>query len=365
MLVSKKEADEFGPEKVVQVYDPKLKYEAVLVIDNTALGPGKGGVRLVPDVTVEEVLGLARAMTWKNALADIPFGGAKSGIKANPKEIDKIAVMKSFAHALRNLIPSEYVAGPDMNTGEKEMDAIAEVLGEKAATGKSSKNGGLPHELGSTGFGVSKSVLVALEFANIKKEEAKIAIEGFGNVGTFTAKFLSEAGARIVAVSDSSGTVYNLNGLDVEKLIEIKQSTRKVTNYKEEGTKILPTAELFKLPVDVLLPGARPNAVNESNEKDVKAKIIVEAANIPMTIEIEKELEKRGILIVPDFVANAGGVISSAMEWEGKSEKEMFERVERTIIKNTKTVLENAKEESKSPRDVALEIAKEKVMAKM
>ncbi len=356
--------DEFGPEYIVNVYDPKTGMEGVLVIDNTARGPGKGGIRLVPDVGIHEVYRLARAMTWKNALAELPFGGAKAGIKADPKKIDKIKYMKAFAEKLRPLIPGKYIAGPDMNTGENEMKAFAESVGSlKASTGKPSSSGGLPHELGSTGFGVAKATLVGLDFYGWEEKKTKVAIEGFGNVGVFTARFLSEEDVKIVAVSDSKGTIYNEMGLDIKMLEKVKQKTGSIINYKPG--KVLKGEELFTLPVDVLLPGARPDVINDSNKDAIKAKMIVQAANIPIPEKIEFELEKKGIRMIPDFVANAGGVISSYVETINGSPEQMFKIVEEKIRKNTGLMLKLAKEKKMHAREAALEIAKERVLKAM
>ncbi|MFH1750185.1 MAG: Glu/Leu/Phe/Val dehydrogenase [Candidatus Micrarchaeota archaeon] len=365
MLSSEKiQADEFGPEYVVNVYDPKTGMEGVLVIDNTARGPGKGGIRLVPDVSVHEVYRLARAMTWKNALADIPFGGAKAGIRADPKKINKAAYMKAFGEKLRPLIPGKYIAGPDMNTAENEMKIFAEAVGTlKASTGKPASVGGLPHELGSTGFGVAHSTLVALDFYNWERDKAKVAIEGFGNVGVFTARHLAQKGVKIVAVSDSKGTIYNEMGLDVKVLETVKKKKGSIINYKPG--KVLKVEELFSLPVDVLVPGARPDVINDSNKAGVKAKLIVQAANIPISERVEAELEKRGIRMIPDFVANAGGVISSYVETIGGSPEQMFKIVEEKIKKNTLLVLKLAKEKKLTAREAALEIARERVVKAM
>ncbi len=350
--------DEYGPERVFEVYDPKTKMHGVLVIDNTARGPGKGGIRMVPDISAQEVFGLARAMTWKNALAEIPFGGAKAGIKADPKKVDKSAIMRAFADKIREVVPSMYVAGPDMNTTEKEMAVFADEIGTlKASTGKPSSMGGLPHELGSTGFGVAQSAFVALEHAKINANGAKVALEGFGNVGTFTMKFMTERGAKIVAISDSKGTAYLESGFDYNKMMETKSKKGTVIAYP--GAKVLPAADLFGLKVDVLIPGARPNVITDANKANVKAKIIVEAANIPISAAIENEFAAKGILVIPDFVANAGGVISSSVEHAGGSEKEMFAMVEDRVVRNTRLMLESMK--GMKARDAALEIAKARV----
>ncbi|MCX8174781.1 MAG: Glu/Leu/Phe/Val dehydrogenase [Candidatus Micrarchaeota archaeon] len=354
--------DAIGPEKILQVYDPITKMQGVVVIDNTALGPGKGGIRMVPDITTEEVFGLARAMTWKNALADIPFGGAKSGIKASASNSHKAQLVAAFAEKIAELVPKTYIPGPDMNMGEGDMKIIAETIGTpKAATGKPASMGGLPHELGSTGYGVALSTQVALEHAKIPIEGATVAIEGFGNVGTFTAKHLSSWGAKIVAVSDSKGAAYLEGGLDFETLMRVKKEKGTVAAYP--GAKVLEARELFSVKCDVLIPGARPDVIHAGNMHSIKAKIIVEAANIPMRHEIEQQLAKRGILIIPDFVANAGGVISSYVEFIGGSEKEMFSMVKEKITANTRLVLEKAK--NGDLRAAALAIAEERVIDAM
>jgi glutamate dehydrogenase (NAD(P)+) len=354
--------DEFGPEYVLEVFDAKTGMQGVLVIDNTARGAGKGGMRMVPDVTTEEVMGLARAMTWKNALADIPFGGAKSGIRFDPKSPQKEAAIRAFADKVKVFIPNFYIAGPDMNTTEKEMGQFANQIGDmRATTGKPASMGGLPHELGSTGYGVALCIKTAAEFQGKKINGMTVAIEGFGNVGTFAMKFLSEWGAKVVAVSDSKGVIYDINGLDYNALMKTKAEKGTVTAHGKG--KVLPPAELFKLPVDILIPGARPNVITDANVDGVKAKIVAEAANIPMTYEVEKKLMRKGVLVLPDFLANAGGVISSYCETMGWNEKRMFEVVTEKITNNTKLVMQRAKDND--TRAAALAIAKERVIEAM
>ncbi|MDI6798511.1 MAG: Glu/Leu/Phe/Val dehydrogenase [Candidatus Aenigmarchaeota archaeon] len=359
--------DEFGPEKVIEVYNPKIGLKGILVLDNLSRGPGKGGIRMTPTVDVEEVFRLARAMTWKTALADLPFGGAKSGIIADAKSISKEqkkALIVEFGKALKLVCPKMYIAAPDVATGEEEMRWFVEGNGSlKAATGKPKDLGGLPHELGSTGFGVAHSTLIACKHARLKVNGARVAIEGFGNVATFVFKHLSEFGARIVAVSDSRGCIYNPDGLSYEELIRIKKEIGSVINYTP-GT-VLKNEELFGLDVDILIPAALSDSITMQNVGKVKAKILVEAANIPVTLEAENELYKKGVLVVPDFVANAGGVISSYAEYRGFDQEKMFRLIERKIKKNTKVVLKRAKEKSIKPREAALEIAKERVIEAM
>jgi glutamate dehydrogenase/leucine dehydrogenase len=356
-------SDEFGPEKIILTYDQKTKTKGIVVIDNSALGPGKGGIRLAPDITVTEVFRLARVMTWKNALAELPFGGGKSGVKGDPHG-DKISMMKAFGRALKSLCPSEYLAGPDMGTGAEEVRAFIEGAGNPAvATGKPTDLGGLPHELGSTGFGVAESTEVAADFAGIGLQGTTVAIEGFGNVGSFAVKFLSEKGAKIVAVSDSKGTIYDPNGLSYDELMKTKKE--KGTVIQHTSGKQLSIEELFGLDAAILIPGARPDVINEKNVNNIKAKILVEAANIPAKIDSEIVLYKKGVLIVPDLIANAGGVISSYTESIGGSKEQAFSLITEKVRKNTKMVLEKAKNESTSPRDAAMAIAKERVLAAM
>jgi glutamate dehydrogenase/leucine dehydrogenase len=368
-------SDEWGPEKVLQVYDPSTGMHGILVIDNTALGPGKGGIRMTPTVDVEEVFRLARTMTWKCALTELPFGGAKSGIIADPRKLskeEKLNLVRAFAMALKPLSPSEYIAAPDINTGEEEMAAYAMANGSlRSCTGKPEtmcispgEMCGIPHELGSTGYGVFHAIKVGAEHLGLKLNEASIAIDGFGNVGSFSAKFLSEESkARIVAVSDSKGCIYDPEGLDYEKLRKVKEETGSVINYKPG--QVLKSEDLYELPVDILIPASISDVINEKNVDQIKAKLIVEAANIPATYEMEKRLHERGVLVVPDIVANAGGVISSYSEYIGENVHIMFNTIEEKIVRNVKFAVERAKKEGTLPRDAALKIAQERVREAM
>lgn len=355
--------DKFGPEYIVEVYDPNIGMAGFLVIDNLTLGLGKGGIRMTANVTREEVWRLARTMTWKNALADIPFGGAKAGIvwPGGSKELKKRFV-QSFAQKIKMFVPHYYIAGPDINTGEREMQWIVEATGlRKAATGKPKKLGGLPHELGSTGFGVAQAALIAAKLKGLDIKKTTVAIDGFGNVGSFVFKFLKKFGAKIVAVSDSRGAAFSEKGLEEKKITKLKSQGQSVSEYS--GAQKLSRNDIFGLAVDILIPASVTDVINEKNKNAVKAKIIVEGANIPMKEEIEKELFNRGILIVPDFVANAGGVISSYAEYRGYNSKRMFELVERKIRSSALAVLGQSIKLKKNPREIGLALAKKKVEA--
>lgn len=368
-------ADEWGPEKILEVYDPKTGMKGFTVIDNTALGPAKGGIRMTSSVDVKEVFRLARAMTWKNALAGLPFGGGKSGIIWDKKKHadKKEDFMKSFARAIKPVSPSLYVAAPDINTSEREMQTYVMENGSfNSATGKPlayckrrlfrKKVCGLPHELGSTGYGVSYATQVALKYKKLDIKNAAVAIEGFGNVGTFAFKDLEEAGAKIVAVSDSKGVLYNQKGISYKEIMDVKRKTGSVVNG---NGKKLSGEKIFELDVDVLIPAALPDVINKKNMNKVKAKVIVEAANIPIPIDVEEKLSKKGILIVPDFVANAGGVISSYSEYIGKGPEYMHKLVKHKIHHNTDLVLKVAFEKKISPRKAGMEIASKRVREAM
>jgi len=364
-------SDQWGPEKILQVYDPKTAMKGVLVIDNTKLGPGKGGIRMLPSVTTEEIFRLARTMTWKCALAKIPFGGAKSGIIADPKQMTekkKTELIKAFSRTLKRVCPSLYVAAPDINTGEKEMAVFAQENGSmKSATGKPAhlcvKPGvkcGIPHEYGSTALGVVQSAFTAANYLeNLDMDNATAAVEGFGNVGSFVVEYFGQVDVKVVAVSDSKGCIYNPDGLDNEKLVDVKAETGSVINYRPG--KIYDNRELFELPVDILVPAALPDVINKYNVDGINAKMVVEAANLPVSSEIENILSDRGVMVVPDILANAGGVISSYAEYRGYNPKRMLELVQRKIRQNTIKVIETAIDNDVYLRDAAINIAKERI----
>lgn len=367
--------DTFGPAYNVKVYDSRIGLEGFLIIDNLALGPGKGGIRMTADVSEEEVWRLARTMTWKNAIAGIPFGGAKAGIvwRGGSEQLKKQLIQR-FAQMIKVFTPRFYIAGPDVNTGAREMQWFVEATGNwRSATGKpanlcvkisgkSKKKCGIPHEFGSTGFGVAQAAAVAAHIKGITMAGATVAIDGFGNVGSFACKHLQEMGAKIVAVADRKGTIYRRDGLDGRQLNATRSQGTSILSYS--GGKKMSRDAIFTIPVDILIPASVTDVIHNKNKDKIKAKIIVEGANIPMSERIEDELFKKGILIVPDFVANAGGVISSYAEYRGYHPKKMFEIVEKKITETTRSVLEKSIKENINPRRVALEIAQAKVETK-
>lgn len=352
--------DEIGPEKIVCLYEPRTKMKAIVVVDNVAAGPAIGGVRMAPDVTLDEVRRLARAMTYKNVMAGLPHGGGKSGIIADPKVVNREQVIRTFARSIKNM--SEYIPGPDMGTDESSMAYIYDETSR--AVGLPRELGGIPlDEMGSTGYGVAECADVAKDYIGLDLKGARVVIEGFGNVGKPAARFLSQKGAILVGASDSKGTIFNSNGIDIEELIRIKESTGSVTNY-EKG-EVLKTSDLLMIHTDILIPAARPDVITDANADVVDAKLIIQGANIPITESAEKTLHDRGILIVPDFVANAGGVITASVEYHGGTESIALDRIRTTIRRNTKEILDKVYQDKSYPRDTAVGIAKHRVLRAM
>ncbi|MDP2629332.1 MAG: Glu/Leu/Phe/Val dehydrogenase [Candidatus Harrisonbacteria bacterium] len=357
--------DEIGPELIIQTYDPDLNFHGVLVIDNTKRGLGKGGIRMTETVNTNEVCRLARAMSYKNALADLPFGGAKGGIAAHPRSLTKSrkkAMVQSFARSIAPYMPKRYVGAPDMNMAESEMAWIVEeVKNRKAVTGKPLRLGGLPHELGSTGYGVFLSSLVGLEHLKLLPHQACASIAGWGNVGSFAHKFLEESGVKIVAVSDSQGTAYREKGIEYEKLLKVKKKKGSVIHYP--GAKKFKHEDIYEIITDILIPAAGPDVINSANVRKVKARMIVEGANISLGFGAEEKLFKKKILVIPDIIANAGGVISSYAEHTGKSQKQMFALIEKKITTNVEKLLIEAKRKNILPREAARLIARKRILS--
>lgn len=351
-------ADDLGPEKVIHIYDSSVNLKAMLAIDNTIRGPGLGGIRIAPDVDTEEVVRLARAMTFKNAAAGLPYGGAKSAILGNPhlNLPHKERLIRAFSRAIRNL--TEYIPGPDMGLDEQCMAWVYNEIGR--GIGLPATMGGLPlDEIGATGYGVSIAVEVASHFCHLKLKGARLVIQGFGSVGSHTARFLAAKGVTLVAASDSQGLVYEPQGLNVKQLIAWKQQGRSLIDFPQ-GTKLDRDYAVY-IDSDIWIPAARPDVVNLNNVSSLKTKLVVQGANIPFTLEAEKICQARGILIVPDFIANAGGVICGAVEHQGGTKKDAFQLIQEKISHNTKLVLEQVKQTEILPRQAALELAHQRL----
>ncbi len=372
------EIDEWGPEKVLQVYDPDTGMKGVLVIDNTSTGPGKGGIRFAPSVTPLEIFRLARTMTWKCAAAGLPFGGAKGGIIADPNKVDRVSWMKSFAKMIRPYCPSQYIAATDVGTTELDMAIFAHEIGDmRACTGKPSELGGIPHELGTTGYGVSVALQTAFDILKelkiiqlSQKSQTRVVIQGFGNVGSFAARFLDQNGIKVVGVSDVSGFIYNKeeNGLNIPKLMKDMKGKAKLSDLKDYGYDIRDKDEIFEIGLDIFIPAAMGGVINNKTSSKLVGngvKMVVEAANIPTTSDAGEYLHKNKIWIIPDFLANAGGVIGSFVEYQGRTEKEAFDLIEYKISKNIKEVLTEAIMKEENPRKIATELSKQIVYRAM
>jgi glutamate dehydrogenase (NAD(P)+) len=355
-------ADELGPAKVVEIYQPSIALKAAVVVDNVAAGPSIGGVRMAADVSVEECFRLARAMTFKNAAAGLRHGGGKAVIAADHTlpAADKERLVRAFACAIRDLV--DYIPGPDMGTDEVCMAWIKDEIGR--SVGLPPEIGGIPLDvIGATGFGLGVAAEVAQEICDVRIDGARVAVQGFGSVGRHAARFLSRKGAVLVAAADSRATLAAGDGLDIEALIAFKETGRHFDSYP--GSKALDRDAIVGVDCDIWIPAARPDVIRADNVDKVTARLIVQGANIPVTEEAEAILHQRGVLSVPDFIANAGGVICAAVEYAGGSETSAFQMIEDKVRANTAAVLKKAKDAGETPRTAAVALAEERVRKAM
>ncbi len=381
------------PEKLVQVKIPIRRDNGKIEVylgwrsqHNSALGPYKGGIRYREDVTPGEVVALSMWMTWKNSLAGIPYGGGKGGIRVNPKQLSQRELeelsRKYFAAIAKDIGPDVDIPAPDVYTNPQTMawyyDEYAKIAGKPSyawgvVTAKPVEIGGLYARVVSTGYGTALTAREAAKRWIGGIEGKTVAIQGFGNVGQYAAKYLKEWGAIVVAVSDRSGAIYDPNGIDVEEAMRVKAETRKVTNYKKGNVKIISNEELLELPVDILIPAATENVITKANADRIKAKVISEGANGPTTPEAEEILHKKGVIIVPDILANAGGVTMSWIEWCNNrmggwlTDEEALERLDRIMTRNFNRVFDEwQKKYSEYPmRAAAYAIAVDRVVRAM
>lgn len=319
------------PKKVLTVSLPvkmdngKIKvFTGYRVQHNDARGPYKGGIRYHPNVTLDEVKALATWMTWKCAITDIPLGGGKGGIVCDPKsmsisELERLT--RRYTYAISDIIGVEVdVPAPDVYTSSREMawvmDTYSTLKGKMVPgviTGKPLSIGGSKGRAEATGKGLAFCVREAAKKINLNIKGANVAIQGFGNAGTYSARFLHEMGANIIAVSDSTSGIYNSDGLDVEEVIAHKAKTGKVRGVAK--SKEITNLQLLQIECDILVPAAYENQITKDNASNIKAKIIAEAANGPTTPDADQVLYKNGKMVIPDILANAGGVTVSYFEW--------------------------------------------------
>jgi glutamate dehydrogenase (NAD(P)+) len=355
-------ADDLGPAKILHVYEPRLGLKATLVVDNVAMGPAIGGCRMAADVSTEECFRLARAMTLKNAAAGLRHGGGKSVIQGDPKMPRELKeqMVRALACALADV--EEYIIGPDMGTDEQCMAWAYDEIGR--AVGLPREIGGIPlDELGATAWGMLHATEAALPHCDFDLAGARMVIQGFGAVGMHAARFLAERGAVLVAASDSRGAIRNDKGLDVAKLIEHKRGGAGVATFAEG--KAVGGDSIIAVECEIWIPAARPDVIHEGNVDRLRTKLIVQGANIPCTASAERKLHAKGVVCLPDFIANAGGVICAAMEYEHASESAAFDIIAEKIRRNTEEVLRDSKKRSVTPRQAALKLAESRVRRAM
>jgi len=363
----------------IQMDDGRIQvFEGYRVIHNYALGPAKGGIRYAPDVTLDEVKALAAWMTWKCAVMDIPFGGAKGAVKCDPKKLTRVELEKITRRYTANLLdiigPDRDIPAPDLNTDEQIMAWIMDTYSmhvrrtERAVvTGKPLVLGGSPGRREATGRGVMIVTLAAMEKLNLEPKKSTAVVQGFGNVGSVSAKLLAQRGLKIIAISDITGGYYNKKGINVEKAIEYVQKNPDRTLEGFDGGEKITNEELLELECDVLIPAAREDQITKQNAPRIKAKLIVEGANGPTTAGADPILEEKGILVVPDILANAGGVTVSYFEWVQDrmgfywTVEMVNERLERMMLSAFENVYNTAKMYNVSLRLAAYIIAVDKV----
>ncbi|WP_424520345.1 Glu/Leu/Phe/Val family dehydrogenase, partial [Rubrivirga sp.] len=300
-------------------------FEGYRVIHSEVLGPSKGGIRFAPDVHVDEVKALAAWMTWKCAVVGVPFGGAKGGVTCNPREMSNGELERLTRRYTANLLdvfgPDKDIPAPDMNTNEQIMAWLLDTYSMHArrtepavVTGKPLLIGGSEGRREATGRGVMTTTLGAMERLGMRPSQATVAVQGFGNVGSVAASLLREQGCKIVAISDVTGGYYNADGIDIGAAIAYSEENgRELTGFP--GAEPITNEELLTLEVDVLAPCAKEDQITSKNAADIKAKIVAEGANGPTTPKADEILNENGVLVIPDILANAGGVTVSYFEW--------------------------------------------------
>jgi len=344
-------------------------FEGYRVQYNITRGPAKGGIRFHPEVDLNETVALAALMTWKCAVVNIPYGGAKGGVQVDPSklsigEIENLT--RRYTWEISPMIgPEKDIPAPDMNTSERHMawimDTYSIIKGYSVpgvVTGKPISIGGSAGRREATGRGVVYSIIEAAEELGLNLQEKKAAVQGFGNVGSVAARLLSQAGARIVAVSDVRGGIYAKRGLDIDKVLAYTEKNTYLEGYPNADA--ITNEELVTCDCDILIPAALGGQITKDNAPNVKAKMIVEGANGPLTNEADKILNQKGVFIIPDILANAGGVVVSYFEWVQDlqaffwHEKEINDKL-RSIMRNAyRSVRALAKEKNVSNRMAAL-----------
>jgi glutamate dehydrogenase/leucine dehydrogenase len=349
------------PERVLTVTLPVRmdnghirRFEGYRVQHSTTRGPAKGGIRYHPNVTLDEVKALATWMTWKCAVVNIPFGGAKGGVTCNPKELslsETERLTRRYTSAILPLIgPSQDIPAPDVYTNPQIMAWIMDTYSMTkgypipgVATGKPISLGGSLGRNEATGRGVFYAIGCACEFLRIPVKGAKVVVQGFGNAGSVAAHLLDSNQSYVIGVSDSRGCIYNKDGLDIPKLMLHKEKTGSVVGFT--GSEPISPQDLLALPCDILVPAALENAIHGGNAGRVKVKIVAEAANGPLTPEADRILASKDVFVIPDILCNAGGVTVSYFEWVQDEQhlfweaQDIYNRLERVMTTSFNDVL--------------------------
>ena len=334
--------------------DGKIKvFEGFRVIHDNVLGPSKGGIRFAPDVHLDEVKALAAWMTWKCAVVNVPFGGAKGGIRCNPKELSKGELERLTRRYTSNLLevfgPDRDIPAPDMNTDEQVMAWIMDTYSMNSlrtetavVTGKPIILGGSQGRKEATGRGVVTVTLAALSKMGLMPNKTSVVVQGFGNVGSVSAQLMYEQGAKVIAISDISGGYYNKNGIDIPAAIDyMTANNRSLEGYPDADP--ISNEDLLQLRCDVLIPAAKEDQINRHNAHKIDAKIVSEGANGPVTANADSILEDNGVMVIPDILANAGGVTVSYFEWVQDRQGYFWteERVNRRLNRMMRTAFDN------------------------
>lgn len=360
LMVDPPTIEEINPQLIHEIGDKKFGILGYLVIDSLIDGVSSGGVRMTPELTLKELIHLARNMTLKYGFLGFRTGGAKAGLfiePSLPKE-ERTARVKAFGRGMAPLIRSgAYRPGLDMGASVEDIINVYEGAGIRKKAKKLKYRGGQAYTSHVyTSWTMLASVKEILKEIGISLSGLSVAIQGFGKVGGEVARVFSEEGAKVVGVSNKKGAIYNLKGLDVQELLEMRELDGEDVVRKLKSAKRIKKSDLFHLPVDILVPCAQPWAINSTNVDGIKAKVICPGANIPMTPEIEVNLSRRGIVVLPDFVANCGGVLGSGMK-KLISEKKIRAIIEKEFSRKISNLIKLSKEKELSLREVAEEMA--------
>jgi glutamate dehydrogenase (NAD(P)+) len=348
---------------------------------NQSRGPFKGGLRYHPNVDLEHFVALAEIMTWKTSLLDLPFGGAKGGINCNAAELsveELETLTKRYVQRLAMLLgPDRDIPAPDLGTGPREMAWILDAYAHQAGfnpgvvTGKPVELGGSPGRLEATGYGLAQIAAMASTTQGIDIDGATVAIQGVGNVGAHAARTFSKLGAKVVALSDSRCGIHNAAGIDVEETLdqiaEVKKRHKSLRDLAGDFTKIS-NEELLELEVNLLVPAAVGGVIDERNAQKINAGMIIEGANMPVTCSADGMLRKKGIVVIPDILANAGGVTASYLEWVQNrqryrwSKKTVFENLKNRLQQAWETVVARCATDNLNYREAAYVIAVERII---